>query len=63
MKAKELETPIQQILEGIDTFNDRVKNRIKSKEWDTAHIQKLNNIRKDLFDTQIDLEELRQETW
>jgi len=62
-ESQELETPIQQILDGIKVFNDRVNNRIESNDWETGHILKLNRIRKDLLDMQLDLEEVKRETW
>lgn len=60
---QELETPIQNILDGIKIFNERVNKRIENGDWQPEHILKLNKIRKELFDIQIELEEVKRETW
>lgn len=58
-----LEEPIYMILEGMEKFNSATKERVKSGEWNSDHIDKLNRIRKNFIDLQVQLEILKEETW
>lgn len=58
-----LETPIENILKGIKNFDSATNKRISSREWSDEHIKELNDIRKKMFDLQIDLESLNESTW
>lgn len=62
-EKQELSTPINEILNGIEKFNERVNERIKSNDWQSNHILKLHRIRTELLSIQIDLEELKHDTW
>jgi len=55
--------PVEKILEGIEDFDAAAKKRAESNEWSEEHITKLNELRKKLFELQIELEALFKETW
>lgn len=55
--------PIDKILEGVDEFEKATKKRIESKEWQTEHIEHLNNFRKQFLDLSFQLRKLQEETW
>jgi hypothetical protein len=62
-KNQELETPINNILDNIELFNEHSNERIKSNVWRTSHILKLYNVRTKLLAIQLDLLEIKNETW
>ena len=56
--------PIDQILNGIDQFNENAHNRITTDvvEWDDKHLKELHELRKQLLDVHFQLEKLRKKT-
>lgn len=56
---EQLSPSIDKILEGMEEFNNAVNDRIKSGEWNSAHIQRLNELRKEFNDLQIEIYKLK----
>jgi hypothetical protein len=58
-----LEPGLTKMLEGIESFSSAVDERIRSNEFERRHIQKINDLRLRLLTLQIELVELRSDTW
>ena len=58
-----LAEPILDISAGIDKFTDAVLNRVKSDEWEYAHIVELTYLCNELRSLQARLLILERDTW
>lgn len=58
-----LEEPIDKILQGIQEYNNAVDRRIKSNEWTIKHINQINATRLRLLAIQIELVQIKADTW